>query len=239
MKGDGRMKCIYFIPYATVDKTMYDSLIDELEKLSKGEIKLIPLELRGEGSRRREKLYDDINDAIEDITNQIIINNKEDYEVYLYGHCMGGVIAYGIYKNMRENNSINLKRIILGSVGVNIKSNLTFDQLMDNYVEEHIKGVVKLDNEELMKQVIGYYRDRLKQSFDILGKYYRSEKFVMDENVVMINGKQDPTCDVESMAQFIEGYDKVTQYMLDGEHLFIFEQVKNVASIIYDEIMKK
>lgn len=239
MKGDGKMKCIYFIPYATADKTIYNPLINEVGKLSKGEIKLIPLELRGEGSRRREKLYDNIEDAIEDITNQITINNKEGYEVYLYGHCMGGVIAYGIYRKMKENNSINLKKIILGSVGVNIKSNLTFDQLMNNYIEEHINGVVKSENEKLMQEVIEYYKARLKQSFDILGEYYRHEKFIMDENIIMINGKQDPNCDVESMKQFIEGYDKVTQYMLEGEHLFLFKQIRNVSTIIYNEVIKK
>lgn len=126
MKGDGKMKCIYFIPYAATDKTIYDSLINEVAKLSKGEIKLIPLDLRGEWSRRREKLYDSIEDAIEDITNQIAINNKEDYEVYLYGYCIGGVIAYGIYRKMKENNSINLKKIILGAVGVNISKRQRF-----------------------------------------------------------------------------------------------------------------
>ena len=110
---------------------------------------------------------------------------------------------------------------------------------MNNYIEEHINGVVKSENEKLMQEVIEYYKARLKQSFDILGEYYRHEKFIMDENIIMINGKQDPNCDVESMKQFIEGYDKVTQYMLEGEHLFLFKQIRNVSTIIYNEVIKK
>ena len=238
MKEVGKMKCVYFIPYAAGEKCMFDDLVEEIKKLSDEEIKLIPMDLSGLGARRREKLYDSIEEGADDIIEQIKLTHTEGDEVYILGYCMGGVIAYGVYRKMQDDNYLNLKKVFLCAVGVNPRSKVKFDDIVTDLLEEHIERFVKIQNEKLKAEIMEYYQVICKHFGVIIDKYYRKGRFKLGEDIVMINGNQDPMVDMKFMKLFIKGYRKVTQYMLDGDHMFLFKNNENVATIMYNEIMK-
>lgn len=229
-------KQIYFIPYAMADKDIYNNLIQQLNKYITSEVELIPIELKGHGKRRKEGLYKDIEEASKDIINQIQMNYDDNSQIYIYGHCMGGIIAYNIYQKVKNGKELNISKLILGSVGVNEKEREGFEGFLENYVKGTMEKTIKVVRKELFDEVLEYYTPLLRKEYNMVFNYYLNEKFVLDEKIVFINGKDDLSYDNESVKNNSINYDSATQYMVEGDHFFLLGECTEPAKIIWEEI---
>ncbi len=77
-------------------------------------IEFIPVELRGRGKRITEPLYQSMEEAIDDVFHRIErFIRAGDY--ILFGHSMGGVIAYGVAQKIIQRRERSPAHIILSS----------------------------------------------------------------------------------------------------------------------------
>jgi len=65
-------------------------------------IELVPVELTGRGIRMSEPLYKDVPEAIDDVF-KIIKKDIRHTPYALFGHSMGGMIAYELAQKIRDN----------------------------------------------------------------------------------------------------------------------------------------
>ncbi len=227
---------LFLIPYALVDRTVYDPLCSELRRLLQGEIDMFPVELRGHGSRRNEPLYESIDDAVSDVTDFIRKNSGDADEVYIYGHCIGGIIAYNIYMRQNVTRDPFIRKIILGSVGVNLNIEHSYEGFYKNFIKGNIEQVLHITSRALLEEVYELYRPILQREYDLVVSSYSNGRFVFDSNIVMINGDEDAFFDAKSVSDNVENYEAVKQYMVAGDHFFLNKSCGAVAGLICNEI---
>ncbi len=89
------------LPYAGASSVIYRGW----SKLVNPMIKLMQVELIGRGNRFGEGFYKTFDDAVNDTYNKVkdIIKNQ-DYAIF--GHSMGGILAYELYKKISSELGI-------------------------------------------------------------------------------------------------------------------------------------
>lgn len=91
---------IFCLPHAGGSKSSFANLSnDETNK----NIKFFPIEYKGHASRYNEGLYSNLEEAINDITNIITLNNINDDYIIL-GNSMGAILAFCVCINMKRLN---------------------------------------------------------------------------------------------------------------------------------------
>lgn len=97
---------LFCIPYAGGSSASYVKWKNSLNE----DIQLIPLELAGRGKRISEGHYIDFNQMVDDIFESIISSIHDHTPFAVFGHSMGGYIAYELFEKLK---SFNLKHIFL------------------------------------------------------------------------------------------------------------------------------
>ena len=85
---------LFCIPYAGGSASVYSGWNPILRE----NIQLVPVELSGKGVRAAEPLYENWEDALEDVYSSITEKIEPGEEYALFGHSMGSWIAYEILK---------------------------------------------------------------------------------------------------------------------------------------------
>jgi medium-chain acyl-[acyl-carrier-protein] hydrolase len=91
------MKLICY-SYAGGSASMYNKWKDLVD----ASIEIFPMEYAGRGSRAMEPLYATFEHLVEDMFEQTckILSKHEEYA--LFGHSMGGLVTYELYKRLLE-----------------------------------------------------------------------------------------------------------------------------------------
>lgn len=121
------------------------------------EIEVVPIELSGRGARIDQKLYDTLEEAVEDVYN-IIKNEIDDFNYAIYGHSMGSWIALELcYKIEKERRKPPVHLFVSGKEAPFTKEKKEDIHLLND--KELEKRLIELggtpkyifDNEELKK----------------------------------------------------------------------------------------
>lgn len=227
---------LFLIPYAVADVSCYDNLIKALKNNSNGNLEIIPIELKSHGARRKEMPYKSIDEAACDV--QRIINEKRgNSRIVIYGHCVGGVIAYRLYQNLLLNKEFNIAKLILGSVAVNENMCNDFVDFANNNIKESIKKSLEKDIDDwLIDQIYSYKKPILMQEYNIVKEFLTTEKIVLDSNFVLINGKNDEFFNLDEVREKVENYHLTKHYMVPGEHFFVDNFYEETAKVILEEL---
>ena len=87
---------IIFLPFAGGDHSYFY----RFSKYLIPEITISPIKLKGRGENLGGTLYSSFIEMKEDILSQINIPNDEEY--IIFGHSMGGMLAYELYFDLEE-----------------------------------------------------------------------------------------------------------------------------------------
>lgn len=222
---------LFCIPYAGGCGSLYY----KWEKCLSPYIQLEPIELKARGKRFNERFYETLEEAVEDIFQNIkdkILNN----EYAIYGHSMGCLLAYELYYKI---DNMNIRKpthmFFSGYKAPSIKRKERDMHLLPD--DEFIKKVIDLggtpekvaNNKELLNLVIPI----LRSDFRILDNYsYKDGRDKIQCDISVFNGKQDNII-LEEILKWKEHGDKGFKvYNFDGNHFFINNNVKNITSII-------
>lgn len=226
---------LFCIPHAGGSASVYMKWARYL----KSNIELIPVELAGRGVRMGKELYPSLKEAIEDVTN-IIKENIGDNDYMIYGHSMGGAIAYESCCNLIED-------------GIKKPLNLFISGRECPYIKDNSVPVYNLDDENFKRAVVNLGGTPeevfdVKELRDIFVPILRSDyknietfepinkETVLPVNITVLNGKEDDLTEEQ-----IKGWDKLTskefkRFDFEGDHFFLHENIEKVVGVINESV---
>lgn len=229
---------LFCLPYAGGSELIYYKWKNYLDS----SIKLYPLELKGRGKRLYEDFYKNIEEAVDDIFNNIkdiIIDN--DYAIY--GHSLGSLLAYELYYKIYKMGLRQPKHIFFsGSVAPNVinkNNNKIYNLSKDDFIKKmkDLGGTPDrlLNNNKLLNIFLPIFRN----DFKILETYeYKQRKCKIKCGITILNGKQDSFNMGEKLNWEDLACGNFEIYNLEGDHFFINSNFENIIKIINNTIAK-
>ncbi|GKX65194.1 thioesterase II family protein [Inconstantimicrobium mannanitabidum] len=222
---------LFCLPYAGGSEAIYF----EWKKYLDPSIKLHPIELKGRGKRFNEPFYENIQEAVEDIFNNI--KDKIEYDEYaIYGHSMGSLLAYELYYKIDAMQVKKPKHIFFsGYKAPNILRKKENIYTLPNY--DFMNKVIEFGGtpEDVInnKELLDLFIPILKNDFKILETYeYIEKEKKIQCDISILNGKQDSITLKDILAWNKHGGAKCRIYEFDGNHFFINSNVKDIVDII-------
>ncbi|KGM28959.1 hypothetical protein KS18_04050 [Photorhabdus luminescens] len=186
----------------------------------------------GTGRRYKEEYIKNIDLLVTQIASEIDDNSPEQY--YLFGHSMGGIIAFEVANRVSSPASglivsacapprdVPSKRVVEMSLLKNeefIKKVLFFGGLPDNLSDFP-------ENSELIAL-------RLKRDFQLISKYCYRECAPIKTPILSIVGSEDPHISSQSMKEwkfFTEKY--IGNHIVTGDHFYFNKDPSLIVNII-------
>ncbi|MBU3179086.1 thioesterase [Clostridium estertheticum] len=222
---------LFCLPYAGGSETIYYKWKNYLHP----SIQVVPIELKGRGKRFSEFFYESLEEAVDDIFENIK-NKIVDDDFAIYGHSMGGLLAYELYYKIDELNLRKPKHIFFsGYKAPSIVRERENTYTLPNY--DFMKKVMELGGtpEELMKnkELLEIFLPIIRSDFKILETYkYKERRNKIECDVSILNGKQDSI----NLEEILTWKNHVCRdfkvYNFEGNHFFINSNVENIASVI-------
>ena len=126
---------ILCLPYAGGSKSTFFNIKKHTD------FNIIDYELPGRGRRIRENNFDTIKKIVEDILDKVTFNN----EYIIWGHSMGGYIAYELIKQIENKEIRKPKKVIISA------------QVPPTYKNKNkLYKIINLDDENFIKFLIAY-----------------------------------------------------------------------------------
>lgn len=222
---------LFCFPYAGGSATMYYKFKKFLWK----SIEIYPLELAGRGKRFEDSFYDSMEDAVNDMYEQIGSELEKNHYAFL-GYSMGSWIAYGLYKKIVQNGRPKPEHIFLAAKE-------------PPHVKTSDKILHVLDDKNFMKEIFNLggtpkalMEDRVLSDvfIPILRADYRITEMYKETSIkeklncpVTVFAGVDDDININDVKRWKEITDKdFSFYSFEGGHFFIQNKVKVICNII-------
>ncbi|PEU19243.1 MULTISPECIES: thioesterase II family protein [unclassified Bacillus (in: firmicutes)] len=223
---------LFCFPYAGASATIYSKWRRYLPDY----IELHPIELSGKGGRIGEKLYHSLDEAVEDIYKKIK-KHINDSSYSLFGHSLGGLIAYELYQKLKEKNEkLPSMLFISGSSPPHRKKSGNYHLLSDKEFKEYIISMGGIPKELIEDEILfDFFLPALRCDFKMIETYISSQRnhICIDTGLAILYGKSDPLVDLQEINEwedYMQGRFFIESF--DGNHFFINEQTENVVKFI-------
>jgi medium-chain acyl-[acyl-carrier-protein] hydrolase len=229
---------LFCFPYAGGSAAAYNKWRQYLDK----HIELFPVELAGRGKRIYDPLYQSIEEAVEDVYQRISPElSKGPYAIF--GHSMGGIIAYEIAYRIRDNHlPAPLHLFFSGRGAPNVPDeeeeiwyNLPDDEFKEKIIE--LGGTPKefFDHPELLEVLL----PMLRSDFKIAETYqHDGEVKPLDHDITVFIGKEE-NVNADQMHGWREHSQQMcTLHYFAGEHFFIHEHTEKLVKIINKTLLQ-
>lgn len=229
---------IFCLPYAGGNKYSYREFVENAPSF----LNIITLDYPGRVPRIKEPLLSNIETLVNDLYKQI--KNKVDQKDYaIYGHSMGGLIAYLLTRKLIENNhKAPLHLFITGTSGPSASSR---GEKMRHLLpkEEFLQEMKDLDGipDEILQteELLSFFEPILRADFKVSENYVYENYDPIDIPITVITGMEE---DMELDDIYL--WQKETKSVVDfrqmpGKHFFIFKYPVEVVEIISKKISIK
>jgi len=228
---------LFCLPYAGGSSIVYY----KLKKYLNNFIELYPIELAGRGKRFNETLYNNFNEAVNDIYNIIkseILNSSYAF----FGHSMGAKLIYELINKIREENQNEPEHIFISGsypTHINNREKILHKLPEDEFLIEVYKfgGMPKefLENKEL----ITIFSPILRSDYKILETHqynFNKNKYAFD--LTVFGGKEDNEVNISELSEWKNYTNRIfSLYEFDGDHFFINYEMKKIANIINKKLI--
>lgn len=225
LKGTGdNKKRIIFFPFVGGQSLSFKSLARELPD----DMDVMAIDLPGHGWANG-KCIDDFEEMIDLLYNELLAYFNGDF--YLFGHSLGGIIAYRI-SQMLEKENIHPKRVIISASPLPHRID-EYRYIGDKDMKELIKimsdfgGInsVFLDNEKHLE----YYFKTIKADIDAFLKVSISINNPIKSPVTVFYSEDDSFVNYTDIFEWgIYGQD-VSFQKVKGKHIFVQTEFKEVS----------
>ncbi|MEK4077378.1 alpha/beta fold hydrolase [Paenibacillus sp. FSL R5-0486] len=229
------MKPVLFcIPYAGGSSSIYYKWKKELEST----IKVIPLEMSGHGSRLNEPLYSNIDEGAQDLLSQLK-RGDIDTPYIIFGHSLGGMLAYEVSRKIQINGDPPPTRIIIsgclppGKFGTSRQEkvkDMDDDQLIETLRDLGGTSEMLLEEPELLRLFLPIIRN----DFHIVDNYQHIPTEPLNIPLSVYIGERDVPCDLKSVMewQHFTTLPCTDVKVFRGGHFFIHEDEQSVLQQI-------
>ncbi len=229
---------LFCFPYAGGSSTIFSQWKKHLHE----EIELRPIELAGRGKRTSEGFYNNLQETIQDVYQQIQIEIM-DSPYLLFGHSLGCLIAYELAQQIRMRKMPEPKHIFFSGQGAPDlrKKDRKKYHLMDEltFREEIVElGGTPPDFFE-HPELVEMFLPLLKNDFKIAETYDLNGNInAFDIDISILMGKDD-----EFSAEQCDGWKNHTTglcsiYHFNGGHFFIHNETERIIQIINSAMLR-
>lgn len=224
---------LFCIPYAGGTAIIYESWKRRLGE----SIELIPLELKGRGSRGKEKFYNNFDEAVDDLYDKIksVLKREDCYAIF--GHSMGALIAYELTHKLTRNNYKEPMHLFLsGRYPPHIKKSK--GMIRSKSDEELIQAISELnpDAKEIYenKKWAGYFLTIIRSDFEMLESYeFTPSRDKLNCKISLLNGNRDIGVGKDEVKEWDRYTNETcTFYEFNGGHFFINYDARKIIEII-------
>ncbi|MGZ5135291.1 MAG: thioesterase II family protein [Flavitalea sp.] len=225
---------LFCLPFAGGNKYSYQKYMDKAPAF----LNIIPLEYPGRGARIKEALISDadllVNDLFEKIKRTI---NQAEYAIY--GHSMGGLIAFLLARKLMENNyKPPLHLFITGTCGPSSPLRSAKNRHLlpgDEFIQE-LKDLDGIPHEILQnEELLGFIEPILRADFKTCETFRYREESPLNIPFTVITGTEEDMQIEDIHLWQKESSSEVDFRQVPGKHFFIF----NYPRVIVDIISKK
>ncbi|HMR39300.1 MAG TPA: thioesterase domain-containing protein [Ignavibacteria bacterium] len=222
---------IFCLPYAGGNKYSYR----EFEEAAPSHYIFHTLDYPGRVPRIKEPLISDAGELVEDLFNQIKTKiSDEDY--VLYGHSMGGLLAYLLTRKLEEKNyKTPMHLIITGTSGPSVfekRERKRHLMPQKEFIQEmkDLDGIPEeiLDTEELM----AFFEPILRSDFKVCENYVHKYSEPLNIPITVITGTEEDMEVDDILLWQKETNLEIDFNRIEGKHFFIFKKKKEVMEII-------
>lgn len=224
---------IFVIPFAGGSSYSFQQWRN---KESKYEI--IFLDFPGKGKRTKENFANSMDKLVEDIYFQILnyCRNHGVSQYMIWGHSMGGCIAYEVVLLMLDKGDVLPKKIIISSTpppSFDNRDEIREKMHSKDQFLEYVSSFGLVDDIEVLKRpVFQKLLNAMMADYYILSQYVATQKILKDVDGIVIYGKNDTSFDVnwEEWTKYFNHGCLVRGY--PGGHFFIFDSSFFIDNII-------
>lgn len=211
---------------------MYKRWINKLHP----DMRLVPAELAGRGSRMGEPYYSDMSEAVRDLMPLVLETALESEAYALFGHSMGSLIVYEVLHALREEGFPLPAAVFLSGRGAphceQEKARLIHMLPDDEFLEE-LKQLGGMPDELFVHQeLLNMFMPILRADFKLVGKYEHRMRAPLPLRLTILSGKDDGY--VKGTLNEWERYttEGCKLLLFDGGHFFLHERERDVISVI-------
>lgn len=225
---------LFCLPFAGGGASAYNQWI----KMMKDTITVCPIQLPGREERIMEQPYEEMSVMLDDLERAVLSVIKGSYA--LWGHSMGGKIAYELEKRMEKRGYTAKCFFVSGSRVPHIPEPDPIYHLPDAEFKEKLgrfEGTPKeiLDNQELLD----FFLPMLRADF-IMDETYYSDSFIsLRCPIVSFGGESDREANVEEVKAWKTYTESDFDYRIfPGGHFYIREHESDVIQAISERLWR-
>ncbi|MDO6435729.1 thioesterase domain-containing protein [Flavitalea sp. BT771] len=229
---------LFCLPFAGGSKYSYT----DYQKHARDKLNLISVELPGRGTRFKEKLLQDASQAVDDILRQIQPVLQEPYAIY--GHSMGGLLAFLTLKKIIEANLPRPLHLFVSGCGgpatLESKREEKYHELTKEDFLAKVKEMGGMPDEVLQcDELMVFFEPILRSDFKIVEMYRYSQSAPFDVPISVFFGSEEETKyeDARLWQQETTGELKIREF--PGKHFFIFSFSEEIVKDIIHTLNQK
>lgn len=228
---------LFCLPFAGGNKYSYR----EYEKHAPSFLRVIPLEYPGRGNRIKEAFITNLTLLVEDMYQQIKDEtNKSAYA--LYGHSMGGIVAFYLLKKLiAGGHALPLHLFITGTPG---PSSILREQKKRHLMSKaaFLQEIKDLDGcpEEILqnKELLDFFEPILRADFEVSETFTYTYDEPVNIPITVITGTEEDMDREEIQLWQQECFHKVDFQTMPGKHFFIFNYATEITSIVASKLTR-
>lgn len=208
------------------------------------ELEFVLLDYPGKGQRARECFASTMEELVEDIYCKIVsyIRNHEVKEYLLWGHSMGGSIAYEVTLLLLKRKELVPSYVVISGtpppsfdnrdeLKTKIQSKSEFLTYLSSF------GLIS-DIEMMKRPVFTKLIEASMNDYRILANYIPSKEVIENINGIVLYGKDDDSfvADWEDWRRFFGKNCMVSEYQ--GKHFFVFDSFPKIVEQIVSLCVK-
>jgi len=230
---------LFCFPYAGGSAAVFNPWRRYLHR----QIELVAVELAGRGKRIYDPHYGQLSDAVEDVFG--IVKDKLDEAPYaLFGHSMGGVIAYELAQKIRTlpcSQPVHMFFSGRGAPHIPAGDDDPYWQLPDHEFKEKILELGGTPGEFFQHpELLEVFLPLLKNDFRI-AELYRGTEAVnpLETDITVFIGKEEEVTEERMVGWKAHSKGLCSIHFFNGGHFFVNEQTQKVVKIINNTLLEE
>ena len=168
------------------------------------------------------------------------IKDELDRDFSVFGHSMGGMVAYEVTKRIIERSGKKPQVLFMSATSLTRrKKDIPVSKLEDDALLDYIRDLGGLDeellsNEKIRQMYMESYFPIIKNDYDLIERY-TCEPYKLDCKVRAFAGRDDAeisNIETEEIEQFTNDFNI---HFFDGGHFFINDSIDEVCKEIIKE----
>lgn len=226
---------LFCLPYAGGSSAIFSSWSRELNP----HIHCVPIELSGRGRRFGDLFYADMKEMVNDVFN-IITKDCELKPYAIFGHSMGGIVAYELAKKIEQNGLKMPEKVFVSAAHPPIHNkSKKWSKLPDEEFMERLNSLGGIESGLLHnKEFLDLYIPILKADFSILENYQFNHKDrSINSDLVIFSATNDQYISREKLNDWATFTSKEAIFHeFEGNHFFINEYSTDVIHLINQQL---